>query len=347
MNNIVDFSSASASSNRVLDTACDWIAKIDRGLTEDETRAFQTWLYQQPEHMQTMFEVAQFSEQLEQLNRLAQVVPEQLVSKEKSLAWPKAIAASIVLVASAILFTPAFDSSNQYALLEKHYSTQVGEKNTIILPDDSVLVLNTNSKVNIAYSNNARVIELEQGELHIDVSHDLERPLSVVAGDKIIQAVGTAFNVEYSNEDVELLVTDGEVRVADTLDNDDLKNIEKLSSQSLSVTEGHKVSLDASAKELKLSIETVDQSDINKALSWQKGNLVFTGDTLEQAIAEIARYTDLEIELDNDDKLKNMQIAGRFKTGDVDSLLSILATSFNIEHTQLSANKIKLKLKSS
>ncbi|REL28275.1 DUF4974 domain-containing protein [Thalassotalea euphylliae] len=347
-NNVVNFINASQMSNDALDVACDWIAKIDRGLTSEETQTFQSWLYEKPSNMETMLDVAKFSEKLEELNRLAEIVPEDLVKKEKPYNWHSAIAASVLVMFSLLFFFPTEEIpvTPKYAAIEKMYSTQIGEKNTIHLPDDSILILNTDSLVNIAYTDTARIIELQKGEMHIEVAHDLNRPLSVVAGEKVIQAVGTAFNVEYSTHEVELLVTDGKVLVAD-IDERSLKNIQKLSHVSLSVSEGQKVSLDTSPVDYRLTIETVNRNEMTKALSWQQGKLVFTGDTLEEAIKEIARYTELEIELAHDEKLRNMQIAGRFKTGDVRGLLAILEKTFNIEHKQLSTNKIRLSFKSS
>jgi transmembrane sensor len=67
--------------------------------------------------------------------------------------------------------------------------------------------------VNITYTAQARVIELQRGEIHIDVAHDTARPLSVLAGGQVIQAVGTAFNVQLEENLVELIVTQGKVLV--------------------------------------------------------------------------------------------------------------------------------------
>ena len=80
---------------------------------------------------------------------------------------------------------------------------------------------------------------------HIDVAHDKTRPLSVIAGGKVIQAVGTAFNVEVRNELVELIVTDGKVLVATK--NDDIAKTEidemgkKLPENSMAISKGEKV----------------------------------------------------------------------------------------------------------
>ena len=50
--------------------------------------------------------------------------------------------------------------------------------------------------------------------MHIAVAHDPSRPLSVIVGNKVVQAVGTEFNVEITTDNsIELIVTDGVVMV--------------------------------------------------------------------------------------------------------------------------------------
>lgn len=345
MSNVIPMPNASESSNDIMDNACDWIAKIDRGLSEKETKQFQQWLFMSPQHMETMMEVAQFWDKLEELNRLAQVVPENLVVKDKASKWPVALAASVLLMCSMLFFQLGEESAPKYVAVEKSYSTQVGEKNTIHLPDSSVLVLNTNSLVDIRYTQEARIIELQQGELHVEVAHDKQRPLSVVAGGKVIQAVGTAFNVEYHQKTVELIVTDGKVLVA-TLDRDKKADtITRLPSQSLAVSKGQKVDLQTEVTVQEQQVEVVEAAEITSELSWQKGKLIFRGDKLADAMAEIERYTEYKILLDDDAALRDIKIAGMFKTGDVENLLSVLESSFNVEHEEVSQNTIKLKRK--
>lgn len=345
MSNVIDLHTASKPSNDIMDVACDWIAKIDRGLTEQETKLYQTWLFKDPAHMNAMMEVAEFWDCMDELKRLSQVVPENLVTKEKSNKWPMAIAASLLIFCSTFFFQLGEGSAPQYVEIQKSYSTQVGEKNTIHLPDSSVLVLNTDSLVDITYTENARVIELIQGELHIDVAHNKDRPLSVVAGDKVIQAVGTAFNVEYNKKAVELIVTDGKVLVANVEEDLKAEEIKKLSELSLAVIKGQKVDLEKGKAKSMPVIEVVQETDISNTLSWQKGRLVFRGDSLEEAMAEIARYTEMEFELENNQALKDIQIAGMFKTGDIEGLLAVLESTFNVRHEKLNERRIKLLLK--
>jgi len=64
-------------------------------------------------------------------------------------------------------------------------------------------------------------------------------------------------------------------------------------------------------------------------LSWRKGNLIFRGESLEEAVREVERYTPVEfVFLDQD--LKKIRVAGLFKAGDVRGLLATLRENFDI-----------------
>ena len=84
------------------------------------------------------------------------------------------------------------------------------------LADGSKLHLNTNSVVTVDFSSTARNIVLLKGEAHFEVAHDTSRPFSVTAGNNTVTAVGTAFNMQYVDDNAfELVVTDGKVLVKD------------------------------------------------------------------------------------------------------------------------------------
>ena len=226
----------------------------------------------------------------------------------------------------------------------------MGESNSINLPDESKLVLNTDSFVQVKYTKNARIIELHRGEIHIDVAHDTTRPLSVVAKGKVIQAVGTAFNVEVRNQLVELIVTDGKVLVEERykLANEkdgsqiDIEKIaQRLPNTSLAISKGEKVDLDQSRAVTK-NVVKVDTAELAASLSWQQGNIIFRGEPLSEVMAEISRYTDIEFELAANQELEQVQVAGLFKTGDVKGLLEVLSNNFNINAEKIGQHKIVL-----
>ncbi|MBL4764460.1 MAG: FecR domain-containing protein [Colwellia sp.] len=336
-----------------LDDASDWIAKIDRNLTEAEKAALQTWLLLNTKNTEVLLEVAHLWDKMDDLGRLSDLFPQASPSTTKKRpAWLGAIAASVIFIISigfyqnSVNFSP-FGHAEQamVIVMQMNYQTGIGESNTIHLPDNSEVILNTNSFVQVRYTSSARIIDLQRGEIHIKVAHDKSRPLSVIAGGKVIQAVGTAFNVEVRNDIVELIVTDGKVLVAAKnkavaiADIDEMAK--RLPSNSLAISKGEKINLDLTGKIIEKVVK-VDPLEVAARLSWRQGNLIFRGESLAEAMAEIGRYTDITFELSDDEQLKHVQVAGMFKTGDVTGLLEVLSNNFNISYKRIGNDKIIL-----
>jgi len=352
MSNVHQLNIDNTSEDQVLDQASDWIAKLDKGLNKQQVILFQQWLHLCPKNMATMLEVAQMWDKMDDVTRLADMFPRPKSKQNKRPVWLGAIAASIFIVFSFSFFAPfqnidgfSIEQSNDVAANSFSYQTEIGETSTIQLPDNSQLLLNTNSSVKVTYTAKARVIELQRGEIHIDVAHDTARPLSVLAGGQVIQAVGTAFNVQLDVDRVELIVTQGKVLVQEKpIEEFQLlidTNNTKLSLNERSVSKDEKIELILGKHAVQNTVK-VDTRDIATKLSWRKGKLIFTGESLEEVLVEISRYTKVQFELEQNNNLKDVKVAGVFKTGDVTGLLKVLSRNFNINHEEVTKDRIKL-----
>jgi len=326
-----------------------WIAKLDRELSEEERRQLQRWLHQHKEHARVLMEMAALWDKMDSLARLADLF-QPPAAKSRHYWRYGAVAASLVIALLGTgLWTQGKHLDEKLAttevvatgqMAEGIYETAVGEQSSVNLPDGSQLVLNTNSRVHMKYTAEQRLFVLERGEINIEVAHNKQRPLSVIAGDKMVQAVGTAFNVRIHNaQEVALLVTDGKVLVAEHQKPEPIDQIkaQRLTTKALAVSKNEKILLGAP----KANIAHVNDAEIGAELSWRRGNIVFSGETLEQALSEISRYTSVEFEVDNSD-LKRKRIAGMFKTGDIEGLLQSLEQNFNIHSEHLGSNKVRL-----
>ncbi len=352
MSNVHQLNIGNTNEDTVLDQASDWIAKLDNGLNKKQIISFQQWLHHCPENMATMFEIAQMWDKMDDVTRLADMFPLTNNKQNKRPVWLGAIAASLVIGLSFSFLTPlkysdVFSAKQSQVVVVNSFSyqTEVGETSKIQLPDNSELLLNTNSLVKVTYTAQARVIELQQGEIHIDVAHDTSRPLSVLAGGQVIQAVGTAFNVQLKDDSVELIVTYGKVLVKEKpIEEFQLlvgTNNTKLSSKETSVSKDEKIQLVLGNHSVQ---KTVKVGTLEKAakLSWLEGKLIFTGESLAEVLIEISRYTNVQFELEQNSRIKDVKVAGVFKTGDVTGLLKVLSRNFSINHEQVSKDKIKL-----
>ena len=89
-------------------------------------------------------------------------------------------------------------------------------------------------------------------------------------------------------------------------------------------------------------IETIDLPEMESSLAWRTGMLSFNGDSLDQVIAEIGRYTSTEVVI-ADPALNNLKIGGYFRVGDVDVLLATLESDFGVMVDRADTELIQLR----
>lgn len=348
MSNIYQFQTE----EQMYEDASLWVARLDRGLSEEETAALRRWLDVNPGHRDCLLEMAELWDRMDSLSVLSELFDPPVAQQQRSRAVGRtvwAVAASILAVVFAVnLLLPmspwSWANSEDQALsnLETSdtlYETGVGAHSTVNLPDGTRMLLNTNTQVSVTYSDQERLLVLNRGELHVEVAHDKQRPLRVQAGSNVVEAVGTAFNV-YLKEDesVDVIVTEGRVRVKPLPHSDD---VSELADQVRDLVRGQKLTVRDSQA---LAVEEVDSTLINDRLSWRDGNLVFRGETLREALNELSRYTPATFKV-VDSRIRDVRIAGLYKAGDVDGLLLALKENFNIDHRRTGSGVIELSLR--
>lgn len=336
-NNVLNF----PSQEQRVDEASLWIARIDRGLTEKEKESLVKWLRVDPENSKILLELASLWDKMDRLSFLSELFQ---VQPNRRNVWVKyAIASCFCLFFFGILIQYGFApfSNDDDGGGAKIYQTAIGEQRTIFLEDGSTLFLNTDTDITVNFSSEQRLLNLSRGEIHIDVAHDSSRPLRVAAHDKIVQAVGTAFDVRIVDaNNVSLWVTEGRVLIMEgkNLIGPDLSEKVRLPGKSISISQGEKIILSDTVS----PVEKMSEGDIAIQKSWRQGNIVFRGETLDEAILEFNRYSDKTFVI-QDEALKRIRIAGVFKIGGATTdILSTLKNNFSIEYKYTADNKILL-----
>jgi len=346
MNNIRQF----ASKEDIQEQACLWISRLDRTLNDDEKVALEEWLAESNAHRQALLEAASLWDDMSVLNELSGLfpLPQSRTTHARGLrnqrvVWSIAASFFVAVVALSVLIQKTwFESAPQYAAVSQKVQTSVGEQKNVILADGSKLHLNTNSIVTVDFSAEARNVVLLRGEAHFEVAHDTDRPFSVTAGNNTVTAVGTAFNMQYVNDDAfELVVTEGKVLVKDRFKDDGSTELlfgkKPITEEGLLMFAGEKATVQGKVE----AKENLTQNDIADDLAWQQGMIVFKGEPLEAVLLEIGRYTPVRFNI-SDDKLRKRRVAGYFKVGDIDGLLSALKSSFDVDHERVTKNSIQL-----
>ena len=218
----------------------------------------------------------------------------------------------------------------------EYYQTAIGEQQVIVLPDKSIINLNTNSRLKVDYSASRRGIYLMQGEAHFDVEKDVERPFEVHAAKGLVRAVGTAFNVHMRSDDVEVIVSEGivELDAVSSIEGDE----QPLTDDNVRLLVGEQATFLRVKPEVLVRESGVD---FQRKLGWRTGSLEFKRDLLSDVVTEVSRYTEKDIVI-VDEEARQLRVGGRFKIGDVDVLLEVLSSGFGIEVSREENNVIYL-----
>lgn len=213
------------------------------------------------------------------------------------------IAASIVLLVAVGISVVRIDYSpekNANTIL----TTMIGERSTVTLPDGSIVILDTDSAADVAFSEKERGITLRQGQALFQVAKNKKAPFVVYAGNRRIVATGTAFDVRLEKATLAVTMVEGQV-VVDRLHP---QSTETAFQQSTELTAGQQLKASGDADSV------LSAADVDLVTSWTTGKLVFRNTKLVDAIAEANRYTRTPILLD-DDGLANLAVNGVFRTG--------------------------------
>jgi len=326
--------------------ASAWLAKLDSDdPSAQDLQGFKRWVNEDTAHIAAFEKVAAAWDELNILTRLPLLLEQQAVqarNKTKtrgvSVFRYMALAASLVLVVLLGLqqaFKPV-----QRAI----YTTGVGEQRSYTLPDKSVVQLNTNSRLEFDYRDEVRAVYLHQGEAHFSVAKNPERPFEVYARAGLVRAVGTAFAVMLSDQgsDVNVIVTEGVVEIAPEIVPKTLA-AEIAPEQTLisepvrhrRVEAGNAAVFDQ--REVRV-VEKIAANKMQQRLAWQQGQLIFSGESLEEVVAEISRYTDTNIVIKSE-AAKALRIGGQFDVADTRSIFSALEKGFGLD-VEYATNKL-------
>ena len=346
--------------------ARQWLVRLDSNqpLSPDDKQQLHHWMARSPAHRQELERIAEFWDNSNILTELYIPMQETARAKRSPLSFsglmtgwllsPRnaALAMSVLLTVVGLRvywFAAPLDASNGI------YAAAIGELRIETLVDGSVLEINTDSQVQVDYSEHTRKIRLLRGEAHFRVAHDTAWPFDVHAGKGMVTAVGTAFSVRLQHEQLSVIVTDGRVDLAASRPQQTTVIAQDQSAVATranplplqkvgTLNEGQGVTfnpLPGNNPPHKLVQLPLEQKEMARQLAWREGYLVFEGEPLSLVVAELNRYLPFTVEI-ADPRISSLPIGGRFKVGELEALFDVLETSFNIQVSRLDDQHIKL-----
>ena len=335
--------------------AAAWVARFDAGdVSAKDQAAFQAWLNRSALHREAIAEYGSFWSEFDKLGQLTgsvgaerevgtQVPRSVLFAGTK--VWLAACVIAMVAVGGVILqdvpdrpSTPKASVQQASAprpSVRKSYVTAIGAQKRFALADGSLVTLNTNSRVDVEITGNRRDVHLVHGEAYFDVVHDKTRPFTVYANRYVVRDIGTAFAVHLLEKGlVNVRVTKGSVEIAASTPEGKPSDGPK----SLGiVVAGHDVVFGQKIERA----EVVSDADLGRKLAWRQGQLIYSGQPLVEVLADIGRYSDIEIEL-ADPALRNLPVGGAFNVDQTEAIFAALQNNFGVHAEWIDARHVRL-----
>jgi transmembrane sensor len=255
------------------------------------------------------------------------------------------LAAMVILSLSVVFIGP--NPPDSLMRTNGLYSTSVGEQQSVLLADGSVVELNTNSQIQVNYTEQYRDIQLVRGEAHFTVTENETHPFRVYASNKRIEAIGTAFDVRLRGSEVRVAVSEGKVALvlhdqafADPTSSNNAPVVELLGTLDAGeagiIADGTDPDADSDS-----SLQRIELANVDLMLAWRSGLLAFSGESLETVVSEISRYTTVNIEI-SDPAVRAIRIGGQVPVGDTEAMLAALEENFGLRVQRRSPDHVVL-----
>jgi transmembrane sensor len=311
-------------------TAADWLVARDRGLTRSQEAEFSVWLRADPRNAEIFTELEETWTRLGQLREAAPSAPvaSDGPGRRGRLVWlATGLATAAALTFMWVNWSRPAPAAPDYSLAA---STDIGESRRLALPDGSNVQLNTESAVVVQLTGTERRVQLVRGEAHFQVAKSAVRPFIVSAGAVAVRAVGTAFDVRLQPEAVEVLVTEGRVRVNNAANGASLLTAPATISDEPLLVAGQRAVVSTSATSAaSATVAALGPAEMEQATSWQSGRLEFVATPLASIVDEFNRYNRHKLVI-ADPRLAARRFGGTFLVGDHEELVRVLEANFGV-----------------
>ncbi|WP_438274188.1 FecR family protein [Nitrobacter sp.] len=295
-----------------IEEAAEWFVRRDAGpLSPGETQEFARWL-SDPKNRTAYAEIGGTWENVGRLPRPVEV------EKSRGIGWTALTRHATALAAALLVVVGLGFAFDLPMRLRADGYTGVGETRTLMLPDGSKVVLNTESAVALAYDAGVRRVRLLRGEAVFTVTKDPSRPFLVDAAGGEARALGTEFDVRNDGDGATVTVLESRVGVSYPVGAPAL------------ITLAPDEAVDYSAT----GLGAVRSVDASVETAWLRGKLIFVDRPLGQVVAELNRYHRGTIRI-TDAAMRDQRVSGVFDTADPLRVIDFLERSLGLHSTRL------------
>jgi transmembrane sensor len=338
-------------------TAAEWHGRMNDVELDESTRAaFELWFRADPRHaaayealtnMWSSMRAARADPRILALRREALAASVRLdQTRERrgrfsTIAWRAAIVLLVVGAASFALLSSDYREPIEAGGRKAEgglFATSIGERSTITLSDGSTVVLDAQSRIEVAYSHGQRHVRLLHGRAWFQVAKDPSWPFLVDAAGERVTALGTAFDVRLrsTGESVEVTLAEGKVTVAPI--RGPLVRLIMGPPPTSVLSPGDSLVVSNAHSLLRRG------TNVARIGSWRQGQLVFDDNTLASAVEEMNRYSNTPIVL-GDSAVGSLRVSGVFNAGHSRSFIETVTGHYPIIASERADGSVVLALK--
>lgn len=325
----------------IAQTASHWLVRRDRGLDAAESQALAAWLAADPRHGAELTRLEGTWRGLDRIGADAALAAEaeavvqrvrarRARRRGRTAGWLTAAAAAVALTVSVSWRQePAPATTASLVAVSEKTQVLASTARRVTLPDGSVAELNGESRIETDFTPTERRVRLVQGEAHFIVMKNADRPFLVSVGPVTVRAVGTAFNVRLGAQAIEVLVTEGKVRLdGTTVTADSVRRDGAAAPPAL--TSGDRAVVDTARQGTPVvSVAALKPVEVEEALGWQSTRLVFSATPLDEVVAAFNRYNRRQLVLGRPE-LRVRTLTGAFRADNLDAFMRLLEASIEV-----------------
>lgn len=286
--------------HRIFRQAVEWFVRLESERCDELQRnRFQDWLTENEAHRQAYAEAERLWSNLDNIK-----VTHIPGLEDARTVRPPTRRLLRTGLSALLLVALATGWWQDYSAETITYSTGLGERRNILLPDGSRLAMNAATRLSVRLSWLRRQVELEEGEVLFTVAHQGLRPFTVQMDDLTIKDIGTIFNIKNRPEGRVVSVLEGEV---------ELISGHHWFGDSLKEGFGRRIDRDG-------RLHPAEKVDIQQSTGWTEGHLTFDHTPLAEVAAELERHHAVHIVF-ADPAIARQTLSGSFDAADLNPFL--------------------------
>jgi transmembrane sensor len=340
---------------QIQEEAAEWFVEFRVGDVDSKARErFDEWLRRSPEHIRAYMEVAKTYVVLPTLNPNRRINVQELIAFARSdgnvvpfsepaprqtppqmLAGPelqrshktakprrpwllRSLVASMVVACISVGIS-VWVATGSFLT----YTTDVGERRSIMLSDGSTIDLNARSEVRIKFSKAERDVELVDGQALFEVAKDIARPFIVRSGAAMVRAVGTQFDVYHNGGGTTVTVVEGRVAVVHEGSAALSGALDSRPDEHATVRAPTYVSAGEQITVTDREMARLKRADIAATTAWMRHRLIFDGSRLGDVIENFNRHNTHQIVIE-DPSVQDLRISGVYSSTNPGSVIRFL-----------------------